>query len=114
MRSRTKAGCQAEHSGFLSLPDEILAGILKLLPFQAKVHAEAICKRLNSILSSPLASDLVWDTINLCDVPVTDHRQFGRCISAPTCNGFARCWLKQHRRPSLQLPPCSGTRLRGY
>ena len=99
MSSRTKAGFHAEHSGFLSLPDELLAGILKLLPFQAKVQAEVICKRLNTILSTPLASDLVWDTINLCDVPVTDHRQLGRCISVPTCNGFAGLegpWLKQY------------------
>lgn len=89
MSSRTKAGCQAEHSAILSLPDELLAGILKLLPFQAKVQAEAICKRLSNILRYPLARDLVWDTVDLCDVPVTDHRQFGRCISEPICNGLA-------------------------
>ena len=89
MSSRKKAGSQAERSAILSLPDELLAGILELLPSQAKVQAEAICKRLSNILRYPLASDLVWDTVDLCDVPVTDHRHIGRCISVPTCNGFA-------------------------
>lgn len=67
-RSRKSAGHSAQPS-LLSLPDGVIASILRSLPFKDRVRAACICRKLHDLLSHPRASDLVWERCEISDLP---------------------------------------------
>ena len=72
-----KAFCKATQSSVFMLPDELLTNILGNLPFRCKAMCHVVNKRLNTLLGCP-ASDLIWNSCDLCDF-------------MPICRSFTSC-----------------------
>ena len=52
---------------FMDLPEGLLTTILKQLPLQSKIHAQAVCRMFRDVLCNPAQGSSVWDSIHLED-----------------------------------------------
>ena len=64
-----KEACQSDplSACLMDLPEGLLTTILKYLPLQGKIQAQAVCKPFRDILCSPSQGPGVWVGIRLED-----------------------------------------------
>ncbi|CAL5224640.1 g7358 [Coccomyxa viridis] len=86
----------------MDLPEGLLTTILKQLPLQSKIHAQAVCRMFRDVLCNPAQGSSVWDSIHLED-PVFE-------AASPTALAG---WLMQRARGIQLLQYTPGPRFMG-